>query len=163
MVSYACITYGADDHVPGFNIKLDGIDEAVADVASQAFTNAAKQLKDSTIPALEQAVNNNLDKAEEVLTRVVRNAQPELKKTVHDGLAYAAQSALLSTAGLIITSAGIMLVYQGLKADSEQENDAPSKKVNTTKLLGYGGGLIIIGVATMMHMSIRNAFNTSKV
>jgi hypothetical protein len=128
------VAYSADDRVPDFQINgLEGLIKQFGETSKDAMTAA------------------------------LHESEPGLRRILKNTLVESAPHILLSTAGLIITSAGMMLVYQGLKADSSIENDDTStKKVDTTKLLGYGGALVIIGVATIMHTSIKNLFSAQK-
>lgn len=142
-------THGADGQNPGFQIH--GLDEFVQDATAKVIADATAHLTDKVTPALEQALKNSL-----------HEAKAPLKGAIKEGLAEAVPPILLSTVGLLVTSAGIMLMYQGLKADSIQDDETSSKKVNTAKLYGYGSALIIIGIATIMHTSIRNFFSGQK-
>ena len=142
-------THGADGQNPGFQIH--GLDEFVQDATAKVIADATAHLTDKVTPALEQALKNSL-----------HEAKAPLKGAIKEGLAEAVPPILLSTVGLLVTSAGIMLMYQGLKADSIQDDETSSKKVNTAKLYGYGSALIIIGITTIMHTSIRNFFSGQK-
>ena len=126
-------------------------------------TYSAERVPDFQINGLDELIKQFGETSKDALKDSLHESKPILKSIVKDALVESAPPILLSTAGLIITSAGIMLMYQGLKADSTIENDDSStKKVDTTKLLGYGSALIIIGVATIMHTSIRNLFSAQK-
>lgn len=150
IIALACASithtiYSADNQ-PGF--RIDGLDDLVkqfgdtsTEVITNAIKNTTKNLKDEIIPTLE----------------------PALKRAVKESLTESATPILISTAGLIITSAGVMLIYHGIKADSDDASDNAPKKTKTTKLLGYGGALVALGFATIMHTSIRNYFNGPKL
>lgn len=72
-------------------------------------------------------------------------------------------SALISTLGLVICSAGLMLLYKGIIASSQnQQADVHADQLNTTKLLGYGAAVSTIGLATIMRSHISNLLTSSK-
>ncbi|MFI5333082.1 MAG: hypothetical protein ACHQVS_03200 [Candidatus Babeliales bacterium] len=158
-------TYTAEE---ASGLQIQNLDVLIDEAAKKTVADAAEKLKNNIIPVLKDEVIPALgdtlkDKVVPALKNVIDEKMPVFKEAARDALVEAVPHILLSTAGLIVTSAGIMLVYQGLKADStDDENNNSSKKVNTVKLLGYGSALIIIGVATIMHTSIRNYFSNPK-
>ena len=157
--------YGGDLQINGVEAVIEQCGETAKKTLAQATTNLGEMIKKEAA-ALRGALKDTL--SDPTLKTAVKDtlteSTPILKKAIKDALVESAPPILLSAAELIVTSAGIMLMYQGLKADSTIQNndDTSTKKVNTSKLLGYGSALITIGIATIMHAGIRNFFSGQK-